>query len=644
MCGIVGYIGFGNQKPIDSELVVKMNDSLSHRGPDGEGFYFCGALQEKEHYDYLKVTRPGAILIHENGPFSVALGHRRLSILDLNPLANQPMCDADHDIWIVFNGEIYNHQQIKKELQKKYTFKTNHSDTETIIYAYKNWGIEAIHRFNGFFAFALFDKKRGEIYLVRDRLGKKPLYYVRNDEELYFSSEIHPFFVDDGKIVKKEINPEALYHYLTFLTVHAPNTFFKNVQKLESGYYLKISFKSIQKRQYWNIANFINNENNDSLETAIEKTELLFSQSIEYRNISDVGVAVALSGGLDSSLNLYYSKKANGDIRAINVVYEKENQYNESIVAKKFANEQSTAFIENIIDDITFEKIVREYIDLSPDQPLGDINASLVYLISTLSRKSSAPVLIVGEGGDEIGGYPIYATLLKQYQLLKYFSAISELLKYLPYNISKRLDFFYRGKVISRRHIHGFSEREKRSFLFKNDSYNSYEVLGNYMSEIRDDLKDSFLRKILNVEYKLRLPELILARIDYPAMAASVEARSPFMDHELIEYSASLSFDVKMKNGAKTILRKIAEEKLPSYILTHPKVGFGMLLTPFLQNTMPVWFEGEFIHKQNPMHQYIKPSFFKDILNQHKKNKNYGYKMWILYALSRWLSVNNFDA
>lgn len=617
MCGIVGKICFNTIEKSDIDIVKQMANAIKHRGPDAEGFF--------DNKD-------------------IVFGHQRLSVIDTSTIANQPMKDDDNDIVIVFNGEIYNHQEIRKSLENKYNFKTDHSDTETIIYAYKEWGITCIDRFNGFFAIAIYDKKIQKVFLIRDRLGKKPLYYINQNNTIYFSSEIKSFFANDKEIIKKEINEEALYHYLTFLTVNTPNTFYKDIYKLEAGYYLEITKNDITKIKFWDIADYINKNRDDSYRQAVEKSEALLEQSMKYRNISDVGISVALSGGLDSSLNLYYANKYKSKLtNAINISYEVKSIFDESEVAEKFSGELDVNFLKSKINSNDLENLINDYLTIQQDMPVGDLNGSLVFLISKLAKNNNSKVLLVGEGGDEIGGYPIYLSLQEEYQKLKYLKPFSKLFKFLPFRIAKRLDIFYENKIISRRQIHGFTEHEKRKFWVGKRDFNSYEIFDKYMSEIRDDLKDSFLRKVLNIEYKLRLPELILSRVDYPSMAASIEARSPFMDHKLIEYSASLPFDKKMKNGAKSIIKDIAKDKLPDYILNHPKVGFGMLLTPFLEDTMPIWYKKELISNDNLLHRYISRYYLKKLYNEHLIKKNNGYKMWILYALSKWVKVNNFD-
>jgi asparagine synthase (glutamine-hydrolysing) len=618
MCGIVGKISFSNIKKDDIKLIEQFSDAIEHRGPDAKGIYSND---------------------------DIVFGHRRLSIIDTSINANQPMYFEDESLVIVFNGEIYNHQDIREELENKYIFKTDHSDTETLMYAYKEWGIKCIDKFNGFFAIAIYDKVLEKVFLVRDRLGKKPLYYIKQDNTILFSSEIKSFFSTSEKIIKKEISEEAIYHYLTFLTVNAPNTFYKNVFKLEAGYYLEINKLETQKVKYWDIADYINTTSTDTYDEAVIKTEDILDKSMQYRNIADVKVSVALSGGLDSSLNLYYANNYKSNLsNAINISYSTKSEFDESEVAEQFSKEQKTNFIKSEINSEDLENLIGEYLKIQQDIPLGSPDTVLIYLLSKISKKENSKVLLVGEGGDEIGGYPIYSILEKEYKILRYVKYFSFIFKYLPSKIARRLDFFYKNRVISRRQVHGFCEYEKEQFWLGNKKYNSYKILDKYMNEIKDNSSNGFLKKVLNIEYKLRLPELIVARVDYASMASSIEARSPFLDHKLMEYSASLPFNVKMKNGAKSIIKDIAEDKLPDYILDHPKVGFGMLLKPFLADTMPIWYKEELLRNDNILHKYIDKDYLIKLYDEHLINKAYGYKMWILFALSQWIKVNKFDS
>jgi len=615
MCGITGAISFQNIRDRDKDYIDKFNNSISHRGPDASGIW---------------------------SDESVVFGHTRLSIIDLNESSNQPMLSNDENIVIVFNGEIYNHQEIRDELKDEFIFKTDHSDTEVIINAYKKWGIKALDRFVGMFAIALYDKTKEKVFLVRDRFGKKPFYITTVNYTLYFSSENQAFF--KSGLLKKEFNDEAIYHYLTFLTVPAPQTFFKNVQKIEAGYYYEISKDGITKHKYWDIADYLNQENSCSFEEAKDKTEELLEKAMKYRNVADVPISIALSGGLDSSLNLFYTKQNRSDeISTINISYEKTSEFDESVIAQKYSHEQEVKYISKKISQKDFINWIEEYLSISKDIPTGDPNTALMYGISKIAKDNGFKVLLVGEGGDEIGGYPIYDKLVKLDKILKFLPDrfISLVLKIpLPNKIKKKIHSLLENPSYTRRFIFGFSERQKKKFWKKDKTYNSYKILKSFTDEINGKFKDGFLRKLLNVEYKLRLAELLLPRVDYPSMAASIEARSPFMDHKLVEYSATLPWDIKMKSGAKTIIKDITKDKLPEYIVNAPKVGFGMLLNPFLKDIMPIWFKNDVLNKNSPIKEYIKDDFLNDIYNNHLQNKNYGYQLWILYSLNKWMENN----
>lgn len=613
MCGIAGIIDF-NGLTEESRLELKsMTNRISHRGPDNEGVYFSN---------------------------HVCFGHRRLSIIDLSDTANQPMTDLDGNIVVCFNGEIFNHAEIRKELEKKHQFKTDHSDTEVIVYAYKEWGIDCLSRFTGQFAIALYDLNTREVFFARDRIGQKPIYYTNTPKGLYFASEASALF--EVPHITKEISSEAVYDYLTFLTTKAPKTFYKDIYKVEAGTYLKFTSAGSESHQYWNVADYLNKVSNDSEDKAVSLTEELLDKSMFYRNVSDAPISFALSGGLDSSLNLYYSKKINSNIQAINIAYETDNPYNEDRIAKRFCEDENLPISSITVNSDVLEKSLVDYLNTQVDVPIGDPNSVLMFLLSKKSRELGRNVLMVGEGGDEIGGYPKYLKHAGRQRLL---SKAPWLFKTVFNNgiyDLKKLDLYWKNNVVSGAHIHGFTESEKRQFWTGGSERNSFEVLWSTMTEVNTGTSDEYLRRIINLEYKLRLPEMILARIDYPSMASSIEARSPFVDHKLIEYSCTLPFDLKMKNGqAKYLIRKLASNKLPDYILNAPKVGFGQLLTPFLNTTLPTWFKNEIVDSVNaPIKSYVDTGFLDGIYQNHLKTQRHGFKMWVLYALNRWLIIN----
>lgn len=614
MCGIAGAINFEGLDNSVHEKIKSCTDALTHRGPDAEGHW-----QDQD----------------------VSLGHRRLSIIDLSEQSNQPMLDGDGTVAVVFNGEIYNHADIREEIGDSFEFKTDHSDTEVIINAYKKWGIDCLERFVGMFAIALYDISQKKIFLVRDRLGKKPLYWTEVDDTLYFTSEIQSLF--EAGILEKTINPESIYHYLTFLTVPAPQSFYQGINKVEAGHYLEISNGELIKKQYWNLSDHLNTKGNLSYDEAVAESKKLLEASMVHRNVADVPISIALSGGLDSSLNLCFTNSFRSDeVSTINISYEETSEFDESQIAEKYSEELGALFLPKKITEKDFINWIEEYLSISKDIPTGDPNTALMYGICKIARQNGFKVLLVGEGGDELGGYPVYEKLVVFDKFTRLvpsflFSFLSKIP--FPSRLGKKIRSILDCPSYARRFLFGFTEKQKKDFWKKEKSYDSYAVIKDYCDEVGNDSKDSFLRKLLNTEYKLRLAELLLPRVDYPSMAASVEARSPFMDHKLIEFTSSIGFELKMRDGPKTILREIAKKILPGYIMDQPKVGFGMLLNPFLKKTIPIWYEREILEQDSPIKKYIDADFLYGIHQEHVNGVNQGYRLWILFSLNKWLTM-----
>ncbi len=616
MCGISGAINFQGLDFANKEIVAKINNAMCHRGPDADGIF--------------------------SDEF-VSLGHRRLSIIGLNVQSNQPMKSIDEEIIIVFNGEIYNHDEIRKELESEFKFQTLNSDTEVIINAYKKWGISCLDKFVGMFAFCLYDKKAKKTFLVRDRLGKKPLFYTTINNTIYFASESQAFFA--ANLLDKKVNSEAVYHYLSFLTVPAPMSFFKNINKVKAGYYHEITDDGMKENQYWDIAYYLNKKIDHSFDKALKETDILLEKAMKYRNVADVPISVALSGGLDSSLNLFYTKKNRSDeICSINVAYETDSRGNESIAAKNFSEELGVKFIGKVLTKEEFIEWINGYLNVSKDSPAGDPNTALMYGISQIAQKNKYKVLLVGEGGDEVGGYPVYSQLSMLNIIFKFLPrTFIRILKYIPRNsLTRKIHRAIDSPLYAARFVFGFPENEKKLFWLKEDNYNSYEIIKKLSDEVDTSFEDNFLRKLQNVEYKLRLAELLLPRVDYPTMAASIEARSPFMDHKLIEYSASLPWKIKMKNGTKTILKNISKSKLPLSIVEGEKVGFGELLVPFMDDILPIWYKRDLIDSTNvPLSKYVNQKFIIDLYKKKLFGYDCGFQLWTFYSLNLWLKNNN---
>lgn len=616
MCGIAGLIDFSGIDKGDHHGLRKVTSALKHRGPDADGFAY--------------------------GDF-FALGHRRLSIVDLSSSANQPMYSTCGNYVVVFNGEIYNHSEIRRGLEKKHKFSSTNSDTEVILNSFKEWGINCIDKFIGMFAICIVDIKNQECYLIRDRIGQKPLYFINKNNRILFSSEAHSLFQFPD--IETNINNKAIQSYLTFLTIPSPKSFYDGIEKLEPGTFIKINYNGTSKQTYWNVSDYLNNPLDISEKEAIDETERLLEQSMFYRNLADAKTCIALSGGIDSSLNLYYSKKLGFNPSAINMSFgDHSNKFNENGSAKKFSEELGINLIVQNIQEGNLGGIMEEYLESQVDMPCGDPNGVLLSIMAKTVRSTGAKVLIVGEGGDEIGGYHKYVKHFNRYKRFKSYQKLySQFSNVSPIYMLKTLDLYYKNKMVSGSHVHGFTETEQKRLLNRFDIENgSFKELTKYNSEITSGLDEEYFKQVSNLEYKLRLPEMILSRIDYPTMQHGVEARSPFMDHRLIEFSAQIPFSLRMKGGQpKYLLRKISESKLPTYIMESPKIGFGQLLTPFLNHELPKLFENEIIKtKEAPIEQFIPKKNLKYFSKQHNRNHNLGYRLWILYALNRWLKTN----
>jgi asparagine synthase (glutamine-hydrolysing) len=390
-----------------------MNDIISHRGPDGEGFLFSDNNQAFD--STLRSKSDALVLKNKSHTRQVALGHRRLSIIDLSDVASQPMADDTKTFWIVFNGEIYNHQELRNELEEKgCCFITDHSDTEVILNAYKTWGKDCLQRFNGMFSFCIWDTNKDEFFLARDRMGIKPLYYTEHKGALYFGSEVKTLLVNKG--VSRKFNNKAIYDYLTFTAVPASNTIFDSISKLPAAHCFYIRQGKIEKPvRYWNpLAVEKYKEASDQ-----EICELILSEidkSAQKRMIADVEVGVLLSGGVDSSANLaMLSKHTDKPIKAFSIGFENQGNYkNEFKYSRKVAKQFGAEYHELLLTPEDFNSFFPKMVYYQ-DEPIADTANIPIYYLSKKAREEGVTVLLGGEGSDELLiGYKGWA-LAKQY-------------------------------------------------------------------------------------------------------------------------------------------------------------------------------------------------------------------------------------
>lgn len=628
MCGIVGVMRFSNNAPpIDPARLASMRDTMTHRGPDGAGLWISPDQR-------------------------IALGHRRLAILDLSPAAAQPMRSADGQLHIVYNGEIYNHADLRSELNQLggHAWRTDHSDTEVVLNAYRQWGNDCVHRFRGMFAFGLYDAQKKTLLLVRDRIGVKPLYFTKDNNRLLFASEIKAILADPS--IPRRICPQSLADYLSFLTTPAPNTLFESIHKLAPGTMLTITADgAVTERRYWDALDrpAAIDEDDDTL------AELLLAElrsSIKLRKVSDVPTGVFLSGGIDSSTNATLFAESGGDVQTFSIGY--EGQY------RSYVDElpQAAAHAARLgahhherrikLDDLLeFSHRMAHH----QDEPLADPVCVPVYFVSQMARDAGVVVCQAGEGADELFcGYPFWGTLHKLQRR-------SDVAGTLPLKHLARMglavtgrgdglacEFLRRGiegRPIFWSGAEGFTHAQKLRLLTRDaqrqvDRLDAWHVIEPFRKRFLDASwsKDA-ISWMTYADLRLRLPELLLMRIDKMSMAAGVESRVPFLDHRFVELALSIPPEARVRNGEpKSILRRAVRGVISDEILARPKRGFGV---PVLD-----WYGGALGHaireevmSFNAETSLFNPSALVKLLN----NPARAVQAWQLYNLALWHRV-----
>jgi len=602
MCGIVGF-NFQNR-----DLLENMKISIKHRGPDDSGSY-----------------------VDE----FVSLGHVRLSILELSNLGHQPMNFENYVL--VYNGEIYNFEEIRSELESfGYTFKS-HSDTEVLLKAYHKWGKKAVEKFRGMFAFAVYDKENKKVVIFRDRVGVKPLYYFFDGDNFLFASELRAL-----RIYKKyNIDKSSLAKFFQYGYIGRDNSIFLGVKKLLPGHYLEFDLKSksLKIEKYWDVKDYFR-KNTKSEEEIIDELERVLIESIKYRMKSDASVGVFLSGGVDSSLVAAILQKHYGNIHTFTIGF-KEEKYNEAHYAKKVADHIGSVHIERFLEINEAKKILEKFVDIY-DEPFGDSSGIPTYLVSKIAKESGVKVVLSADGGDELFcGYERYwwsynlGKKIEKLPFKKFFSKTIDLSENLLLNIP----------IKNMEHKLGFLKE-----LFKNDSWEEiYEmILKQYREDIKllglDEVKEQkdyfrFGEKIHPMQAMMLwdfynyLPDDILVKVDRATMANSIEGREPLLDNRLIEYTASIPFEYKYKNNeSKYILKKVLERYLPKELIYRKKQGFGIPMMEWFRGDLVKLFEECFSDDEIINMEYPR-KLLKDIKNGKYVNIN---KLWFILVYKMW--------
>jgi asparagine synthase (glutamine-hydrolysing) len=568
MCGIAGVLALRDGPfRADEPLVTRMRETLAHRGPDG-----------------------GATWISEDG--AVGLGFRRLSIVDLAPAAMQPMANEDGSVRLVFNGEIYNHAALRTELEGLgHRFRTDHSDTEAIVHAFEEWGIECLHRLRGMFALGIWDGRERTLWLARDRVGIKPLHWSLYGGRLAFGSELKALLADPERT--REVDAEALYHYLSFLTAPAPLTLFAGIRKLPAGSWLRATEDGdVRVEEWWDPWDGAAPQHGGDSELAARILETL-AESVRLRKMADVPVGIFLSGGIDSSTNAaLFAEGEREPVHTFSIGYDADyaSYPSELPWARRMAERVGAVHRERIVSQDDLLGFLPELVRLQ-DEPIADPVAVPLYFVSELARADGVVVCQAGEGADELfWGYPSWRTHLRLQRaddlpvpsLVKH-GGLAALRaagrdRTRPYELLRRGTA---GEPVFWGGAEAFTETQKRRLLGPAlrgslDGLSSWDVLAPLRRRFESAAWEaSHLHWMSYVDLKLRLPELLLARIDRMSMGASVEVRVPFLDHELVELVLGIPAAAKTRGGElKRLLKLAVADVLPPDLLARPKQGF----------------------------------------------------------------------
>jgi len=564
MCGINGIYNYQQLTLSEPKhLVAQMNAQITHRGPDDEGYW-------------------------SNAQDTLHLGHRRLSILDLSSAGHQPMQMKGAEDCLVFNGEIYNYQELKKE--EKLNALQSESDTEVLFHLLKKYGENALSKLNGMFAFAYWDEGSECLFLARDRAGQKPLYYTQQGGFFAFASEIKSLL--NLSWVSKDLDEAAFYDFLTFNQLRAPQTMFKGIHKLAPANLLKV-YKDgrVEIREFWEPVNNLNQQSEGKIADSIYE---LLEDSIRLRMRSDVPVGAFLSGGVDSSavvgLMSQFTQKA---VATFSIGFKDQQSYDEKIYAEKVAKLFNTNHHEKDIEPQDFKDLLPRMVDIF-DEPLADTTCIPIYFLSQLAKETGNKVILTGDGADELwGGYNNWQQYLKwkpYYEVYRRLPKVAKKISTKLYGIKNQGSATHEmlQRAVANQDLfwssaRGFKENSKQQFLSSSflkrnqhlDSYQSILTLKAVYSAWNKDKSRDYLHYLSFTGLRDKIPNLFLYRLDKLSMIHAVEGRAPFLDYRLIDLAFQTPSSLKMKNQEpKHILKKSLERLLPKEILYRKKMGF----------------------------------------------------------------------
>lgn len=621
MCGISGYYSF-NSVFSETELHA-MTDALAHRGPDAKGYYTDACI---------------------------GLGHRRLSVIDLSDTANQPMHSANNRYVMVYNGEVYNYQEIASELKLNFKteFKTS-SDSEIILEAYVKYGPEFLQKLNGMFALAIYDKEKKELFVCRDRIGIKPFFYFWDGHNFAFASELKA--LTKLAFIPLQVNRNAVYHFLHMGFIPAPQSIYKSIKKLNSATWLKVSKDNMESTIYWDPNQQVNEKVIKKEKEAIVKLSDLLMSSVQYQIKSDVPFGVFLSGGIDSSLITANAVNLSGvKVNTFSIGFE-ENKFNESVYAKSVANYMRTNHHEFIVSHKDAIDLIDTIFD-AYSEPFADSSAIPTMLVSKLAKKQ-VTVTLSGEGGDELFlGYGAYqwAKRLNNPLIKNFRHQIAGFLESYTTRFNRHANYFlYPTEELQYSHIlsqeqYYFSLAEVDKLLtpefISHPETQNTELLNNFGIEINN------LRRSLNPMERQAMFDLqfylqgdLLTKVDRASMHFSLETRVPYLDHRIIEFTLNLSPSLKYRNNTtKFLLKEILYQYIPKKFFDRPKQGFAIPLAKWLKKDLYFLIDEtlskEVIEKYNMVNYSYVDQLKKDFLNG---KDSYYSRLWLLIILHKWM-------
>ena len=621
MCGIAGQLFHDPQRPVDAEVIRRMTDVLRHRGPDDGGVWCDGA---------------------------VGLGSRRLAVIDLSPRGHMPMSNEDGSLWIVFNGEIYGHRALRDELQAKGHVFRSDTDTETVLHLYEEHGVELLARLRGMFAFALWDAPRRTLFAARDRFGKKPLYYAHDERGFAFGSE--PKALLQAPQAKAEVDPVAVHHYLTYGYVPSPLAAFRGMRKLPPAHYLTVRDGQLEVKRWWTLRYGPKLAGRED-DLADELLHLL-EESVRLRMVSDVPLGALLSGGVDSSAVVALMRRvSSATVRTFSIGFD-EPAYDELAFARQVAERFETEHHELIVKPdaaAILPRLVWHY-----GEPYADSSALPSLHLCAMARRS-VTVALAGDGGDELfAGYDRYlaSALAARFDVLPRslrlliargvaavtpqgepksplyrLGRFAEVLPLDPVTRYARLISFFDDEGKRALYAHGFASRVagERSLDLLAEAYRRSDA-------------ESFLERTLDVDVQTYLPDDLLVKMDIASMAASLEVRSPLLDHRVAEFAARLPQRMKLRGLVqKHLLKHAFRGILPETVLRRKKMGFGVPIDRWLRGELREMTHDLLLDPRALARGWFDAAALRRLLDEHERQTAFHHhRLWSLLVLELW--------